>query len=349
MRSPRPPPSTPLGPAPHRPHLPKRRQQGYSRHVAQRFYRSWRAGVGLGIARARASAEPCVFSDNGRRLAVVSDREWRRRRSQWSAMKAWRHLIVHVGETTPSRAIVRGVGEGYRLGAHAVKRESSRAAVLHPLLRNTQVLITRMAQIAACNRHHAIDQQLCRSLLLTRDRLRSDEPATTQVLIANMLGVRRESVTEAASSLQRAGLIQCVRQIKIFDRKGLEQRSCECYAVVGNEYDRLPPGGRLSSRPIARVEQKQARFQCIPTITPGTIPEQPIKVGLQRLLYHHTEFEDRRGCRFAASFSVDSPGHCDSAWQQFPSDQFSTASAASANAVDAAKISIDQHLAFLNS
>jgi CRP-like cAMP-binding protein len=122
-----------------------------------------------------------------------------------------------------------------------LKDEFSRSgAVLHLLLRYTQALITQMAQTAVCNRHHSLDQQLCRWLLLSLDRLQSNALVMTQELIANMLGVRREGVTEAALSLQRAGLIEYRRgHITVLDRAGLEQRTCECYAVVRKEYDRL--------------------------------------------------------------------------------------------------------------
>ena len=113
---------------------------------------------------------------------------------------------------------------------------------MHLLLRYTQALIAQMVQTAACNRHHSLDQQLCRWLLLSLDRLQGDELVMTQELIANMLGVRREGVTEAALKLQAAGLIRYVRgRITVLDRKGLELRTCECYAVVKNEYDRLLP------------------------------------------------------------------------------------------------------------
>jgi CRP-like cAMP-binding protein len=124
-----------------------------------------------------------------------------------------------------------------------MKDEFNRAGpVLHLLLRYTQALITQMAQTAVCNRHHSLDQQLCRWLLLSLDRLQGDELAMTQELIANMLGVRRGGVTEAALRLQKAGLIQYVRgHITVLDRAGLERRTCECYAVVKHEYDRLLP------------------------------------------------------------------------------------------------------------
>jgi CRP-like cAMP-binding protein len=146
------------------------------------------------------------------------------------------------GESTPSRAVVQSAGEGFRMPAQTLKREFTHAPVLHLLLRYTQALITQMAQTAVCNRHHSVDQQLCRWLLLSRDRLQGDELVMTQELIGNMLGVRREGVTEAALKLQQAGLIRYARgRITLLDRPGLEQRTCECYAVVKREYDRLLP------------------------------------------------------------------------------------------------------------
>lgn len=147
------------------------------------------------------------------------------------------------GESTPSRAIVQSAGQGIRLKADLMLQEFNRAGpVLHLLLRYTQALITQMSQTAVCNRHHSLDQQLCRWLLLSLDRLQSEELAMTQELIANMLGVRREGVTEAAGHLQRAGLIRYQRgHITVLDRAKLEQRTCECYAVVKKEYDRLLP------------------------------------------------------------------------------------------------------------
>jgi len=145
------------------------------------------------------------------------------------------------GETTPSRAVVQSAGYGYRLRAQLLKQEFNRAGpVLHLLLRYTQALITQMAQTAVCNRHHSVEQQLCRWLLLSLDRLSTAELTMTQELIANMLGVRREGVTEAAGNLQRAGLIRYSRgRITVLDRPRLEQEVCECYAVVKKEYDRL--------------------------------------------------------------------------------------------------------------
>jgi CRP-like cAMP-binding protein len=145
------------------------------------------------------------------------------------------------GGSTPSRAVVQSAGLGFRLKARVLKDEFNRAGpVLHLLLRYTQALITQMAQTAVCNRHHSLDQQLCRWLLLSLDRLQGDELVMTQELIANMLGVRREGVTESALKLQTAGLIRYSRgHITVLDRAGLELRTCECYAVVKKEYDRL--------------------------------------------------------------------------------------------------------------
>jgi len=147
------------------------------------------------------------------------------------------------GGSTPSRAVVQSAGLGFRLTAEAIKHEFNRAGpVMHLLLRYTQALITQMAQTAVCNRHHSLDQQLCRWLLLSLDRLSGNELVMTQELIANMLGVRREGVTESALKLQQAGLIRYARgHISVLDRGGLERRTCECYAVVKKEYDRLLP------------------------------------------------------------------------------------------------------------
>ena len=147
------------------------------------------------------------------------------------------------GGSTPSRAVVQSAGRGFRLSAQLVKDEFDRAGpVLHLLLRYTQALITQMAQTSACNRHHAVDQQFCRWLLLTLDRLLASKIVMTQELLSNILGVRRASVTEAAGNLQKDGLIRYERgRITVLDRPGLERRSCECYAVVKKEYDRLLP------------------------------------------------------------------------------------------------------------
>ena len=147
------------------------------------------------------------------------------------------------GETTPSRAIVQSAGSAFRLEGKRLKTEFSRhGQMLHVLLRYTQSLITQMAQTAVCNRHHSVNQQLCRWLLLSLDRLRSNELKMTQELIANMLGVRRQGVTEAAHKLQSLGLIHYSRgHILVLDRPALERQACECYAVVKRECDRLLP------------------------------------------------------------------------------------------------------------
>jgi len=147
------------------------------------------------------------------------------------------------GDSTSSRAVVQSAGLGLRLKAQVMKDDFNRAGpVLQLLLRYTQALITQMAQTAVCNRHHSLDQQLCRWLLLSLDRLQGSELVMTQELIANMLGVRREGVTEGALKLQQAGLIRYARgHISVLDRDGLQKRSCECYAVVKKEYDRLLP------------------------------------------------------------------------------------------------------------
>jgi CRP-like cAMP-binding protein len=147
------------------------------------------------------------------------------------------------GETTPSRAVVQSAGRGYRLRASVLKAQFERGGALqHLLLRFTQALITQMTQTAVCNRHHAVHQQLCRWLLLSLDRLQTNELVMTQELIANMLGVRREGVTEAANRLQTEGVIQYSRgRITVLDRPKLEGSVCECYSVVKKEYDRLLP------------------------------------------------------------------------------------------------------------
>lgn len=147
------------------------------------------------------------------------------------------------GDSMPSRAVVQSAGQGHRLRAQLLKDEFNLGGpVMHVLLRYTQALITQMAQTAVCNRHHSLEQQLCRWLLLSLDRLESNELLMTQELIANMLGVRREGVTEAALRLQKLELISYARgRILVHDRLGLEARTCECYAVVKKEYDRLLP------------------------------------------------------------------------------------------------------------
>lgn len=155
------------------------------------------------------------------------------------------------GESTPSRAVVQSSGSAYRLSADRLKDEfNRRGEMLSLMLRYTQSLITQMSQTAVCNRHHSVDQQLCRWLLLTLDRLHSNEVTMTQELIATVLGVRREGVTEAAGKLQKAGLIEYRRgRITVLDRPGLEALSCECYGVVKRETDRLLPyhDGRIEA------------------------------------------------------------------------------------------------------
>ena len=145
------------------------------------------------------------------------------------------------GNTTPSSAVVQTAGHGYRLAGRLLKQEFNRGGLAQSLLlRYTQALITQMSQTAACNRHHSVEQQLCRWLLLTLDRMKANELVMTQELVASMLGVRREGITQAAGSLQEAGFIRYRRgHISILDRKGLEMRACECYAVVKKELDRL--------------------------------------------------------------------------------------------------------------
>ena len=147
------------------------------------------------------------------------------------------------GDTMPNRAVVQSAGHAYRLKGQLLKQEFNRAGALqHLLLRYTLAMLTQMAQTAVCNRHHSVDQQLCRWLLLSLDRLPSNELKMTQELIANMLGVRREGVTEAVGKLQSAGLIHHVRgRITVLDRPGLEARVCECYGVVRKEFRRLLP------------------------------------------------------------------------------------------------------------
>ena len=147
------------------------------------------------------------------------------------------------GDSTISNAVVQSAGKGFRLSAELIKKEFNKGGpVTHLLLRYTQALITQMSQTAACNRHHTLSQQLCRWLLMSMDRLQGNELQMTQNLISNMLGVRREGVTESALKLQKAGLIRYSRgRITVLDRVGLEKRVCECYAVVKLEYDRLLP------------------------------------------------------------------------------------------------------------
>jgi len=172
------------------------------------------------------------------------------------------------GDTTPSRAVVQAGGHGYRLKGNVLKHEFHRGGPMQRLLlRYTQALLTQMAQTALCNRHHTLDKQLCRWLLLSNDRLGDSEIVMTQELIANMLGVRREGVTEAARRLQHAGLIRYRRgHIDILDRQGLEDRTCECYEAVKREYDRLLP-----SVVISQAEEKQI----------GSFPERKVRASAE--------------------------------------------------------------------
>ena len=157
------------------------------------------------------------------------------------------------GDTTSSSAVVQTAGHGYRLERRLLKQEFDRGGVLQRLLlRYTQALVTQMSQTAVCNRHHAVDQQLCRWLLLTLDRLPSNELVMTQELVAGMLGVRREGITEIAGQLQQAGIIRYRRgHISVLDRSGLEARACECYGVVKKELDRLLTEVRNRQEPAA--------------------------------------------------------------------------------------------------
>ena len=165
------------------------------------------------------------------------------------------------GETTTNRAIVQSAGSAYMLTGARLKEEFGRhGEMLHILLRYTQALITQMTQTAVCNRHHSVDQQLCRWLLLSLDRLSSDKLTMTQELIANMLGVRREGVTEAAGKLQKLGVIRYRRgEITVLDRPRLEQLSCECYAVVKTETDRLLP-----LHPLHLRDRRLPTGSCLP-------------------------------------------------------------------------------------
>jgi CRP-like cAMP-binding protein len=160
------------------------------------------------------------------------------------------------GNTTSSSAVVQTAGHAYRLDRHVLKQEFDRAGLLQRLLlRYTQALMTQMAQTAACNRHHSVEQQLCRWLLLTMDRVPSRELTMTQELVASMLGVRRESVTEVAGGLQSAGYIRYRRgHITVLNRKGLEDHACECYGVVKKEITRLLSDDRYRQDEIAAVD-----------------------------------------------------------------------------------------------
>jgi len=162
------------------------------------------------------------------------------------------------GDTTPSSAVVQTAGHAYRLEGRLLKQEFNRGGLMQGLLlRYTQALIMQMTQTAACNRHHSVEQQLCRWLLLTLDRVTSRELVMTQELVASMLGVRREGITEAVGNLQRAGFISCRRgHISVTDRSGLEARACECYAVVKKELGRLLSDVRRRSKAAAEPDSR---------------------------------------------------------------------------------------------
>jgi len=202
-----------------------------------------RDAVWNGDLRIRCHPEPCLLSNHGHCLVAVRDGNGGSAEIAITGNEGIVGISLFMGgESTPSRAVVQSAGQGFRMKAKVIKDEFGRAPVLHLLLRYTQALITQMAQTAVCNRHHTLDQQLCRWLLLSMDRLEGNELVTTQELISYMLGVRSEGVTESALKLQKAELIRYARgHITVLDRPGLEKRSCECYAVVKKEYDRLLP------------------------------------------------------------------------------------------------------------
>lgn len=166
------------------------------------------------------------------------------------------------GSSTNGRAVVQSPGQGYRLKGHVMQEEFNRGGELMQLLLHyTQALLTQMAQTATCNRHHSVDQQVCRLILLSLDRVRGNDLQTTQELLAGRLGVRRESVTSAALALQKAGLIRYARgHIEVLDRAGLEDRACECYSVVKFECDRLLPMSQVRSAGRWSNYQNQAKF-----------------------------------------------------------------------------------------
>lgn len=176
------------------------------------------------------------------------------------------------GGFSTTRAVVEGAGEGFRLKAQTFKDEFNRPGpAMDLLLRYIQALMTQMTQTAVCNRHHAVDQQLCRLLLQSLDRLQGSEVVITQELIATLLGVRRESVTESARSLQKAGLIRYTRgHIRVLDRGGIERRSCECYAVVKTEYERLLPATRCDATDGAHGQVPRHIFKGVSVSPPRT-------------------------------------------------------------------------------
>ena len=206
------------------------------------------------------------------------------------------------GESTPSRAVVQSAGKGFRIPSGVLKEEFKSPVVLHLLLRYTQALITQMSQTAVCNRHHSIDQQLCRWLLLSLDRLAGNELVMTQELIANMLGVRREGVTEAALNLQKAGLIHYARgHILVLDRRGLESRTCECYAVVKREYDRLLPARSAAPAGISALTRSGWRIAICSADGAPAEPPMTAARGMPRASSRHT-------CAAACAAAVASAG-----------------------------------------
>jgi CRP-like cAMP-binding protein len=181
------------------------------------------------------------------------------------------------GDSRLGRAVVLSAGHAFRMRAHTVKEEFHRAGpLMHLLLRYSMALITQIAQTAACNRHHLLDQRLCRWLLLSLDRLQGDDLGVTQELIAHMLGVRREGVTAAAQQLQKLGLIHCTRgHIAVLDRRGLEQRACECYAVVRKEHERLLP-----QSPVPKERGRaMAQPRTAPTVPTGVFDSERTAVA----------------------------------------------------------------------
>ena len=206
--------------------------------------RASRSSAREGRIRVRAPLFQRVFSDHIYSVLALRPRERRFRRDSVVGNEGIVGIALFMGgESMPNRAVVQSAGKAYRLDGQTLKQEFSRSgAFQHLLMRYTLALFSQMAQTAVCNRHHSVDQQLCRWLLLSHDRLSGDELNMTQELIADMLGVRREGVTEAAGKLQQAGLIHYSRgHITIVDRPGLEARVCECYEVVRKEFKRLLP------------------------------------------------------------------------------------------------------------
>jgi len=188
------------------------------------------------------------------------------------------------GDSRLGRAVVLRAGHAFRMRAHALKEEFQRAGpLMHLLLRYSQALITQIAQTAACNRHHSLDQRMCRWLLLSLDRMQGNDVGMTQELIANMLGARRESVTAAAQPLQRLGLIHCSRgHIFVLDHRGMEQRVCECYAVVRKEYERLLPHSGATQERDSAMAQPGTHSQYPPVCSIANGPPSHSRLPLLR-------------------------------------------------------------------